>query len=255
MTKRHLIIPDVQHRPGDDTRFLQAIGNYIIDIRPDVVLQIGDFADMPSLSSYDVGKKSFEGRRYRADVESTREAMGELLKPLHDFNRKAKAGHRERYNPRMVLTLGNHEERIIRAVNGDPKLEGTIGIEDLRYREFGWEVYDFLQPVVVDGVAYCHYFVTGTAGRPCSTAQVQLTKKHMSCIAGHQQGLQIATGYRADGTRLTSVIAGSCYEHNEDYLGPQGNKHWRGVLVLHEVQDGEFDLMPVSLNYLKRKYV
>ncbi len=76
----------------------------------------------------------------------------------------------------------------------------------------------------------------------------------MSCVAGHQQGLQIATGHRADGARLTSIIAGSCYEHDEDYMGPQGNKHWRGLLVLHECKEGEFDLMPVSLNYINKKY-
>ena len=76
----------------------------------------------------------------------------------------------------------------------------------------------------------------------------------MSAIAGHQQGLQIATGSRADGTRLQSIIAGSFYEHEEDYLGPQGNQHWRGFLMLHEVEDGSFDLMPVSLKYVKGKY-
>jgi hypothetical protein len=76
----------------------------------------------------------------------------------------------------------------------------------------------------------------------------------MSAVAGHQQGLQIATGNKADGTLITNIIAGSCYLHDEDYMGPQGNKHWRGVLMLHEVQDGAFDLMPVSLNYLLKKY-
>jgi hypothetical protein len=251
---KHLVLPDVQFRPGDDTTFLTRIGRYIAEKQPDVIINIGDFADMPSLSSYDQGKKSFEGRRYKADIEATHEAMDALFEPIREYNRKAVKNHEKRYNPRYVLTLGNHEDRISRAVNDDAKLDGTIGLEDLRYEEFGWEVYPFLQPVVLDGVAYCHFFVTGVAGRPCSSAQLQLTKKHMSCVAGHQQGLQISTGYRADGKRLTSIIAGSCYEHNEDYMGPQGNKHWRGLLMLHEVNDGEFDLMPVSLDYLGRKY-
>ena len=79
-------------------------------------------------------------------------------------------------------------------------------------------------------------------------------KKHQSCVAGHQQGFQVATGYRADGTRLTSIIAGSCYEHNEDYMGPQGNNHWRGCLMLHNVEDGQFDLVQVPLGFLERKY-
>ena len=254
MTK-HLVLPDVQFKPGNDPAFLTAIGNYIVEKKPDVVVCIGDFADMPSLSSYDVGKKSFEGRRYKADIEATHAGMAALLAPLNEYNRRRAKTKHGKYVPRLVLTMGNHEHRISRVVDGDPKLDGTISLEDLAYERFGWEVHKFLQPVVIDGVAYCHYFTTGLLGRPCSSANMQLTKKHMSCISGHQQGLQIATGHRADGKRLTSVIAGSCYEHDEDYLGPQGNKHWRGILMLHEVQDGEFDLMPVSLKFLKEKYL
>lgn len=247
------VIPDCQVRPGDDTRFLTNIGRYLEEKEPDVIVNIGDFADMPSLSSYDIGKKSFEGRRYKADVEAAKNAMAALLAPIKERRKRDIEGHRYRYNPRLVLTLGNHEERILRAVNNDAKLDGTIGIEDLEYDK-DWEVYDFLQPVVIEGVAFCHYFVTGVAGRPASSAQAQLNKQHMSCVAGHQQGLQIATGHRANGDRLTSIIAGSCYEHNEDYLGYQGNKHWRGMLMLHEVKDGNFDLMPVSLDFINKRY-
>jgi hypothetical protein len=253
MTK-HAVIPDVQFRPGNDTGFLTRIGKYILDKKPDTVICIGDFADMPSLSSYDVGKKSFEGRRYVTDVTATHEGMAAFMEPFKEYNRTAAKQHKERYYPRFVLTLGNHEDRINRATNNDPKLDGTIGVKDLQYKEFGWEVYDFLVPVVIDNIAYCHYFTSGVLGRPCTSAQAQLTKKHMSCVAGHQQGLQISTGHRADGTRLTSIIAGSCYEHNEDYMGPQGNKHWRGMLMLNEVVNGEFDIMPVSLKYLEQRY-
>jgi len=251
---RHLVIPDTQIRPGDDTRFLERIGKYIVELKPDVIIQIGDFADMPSLSSYDVGKKSFEGRRYNADVEASMQAVGALLQPLQDFNKRAVRNKEKQYKPRRVLTLGNHEDRITRAVNNDPKLDGTIGLEDLKYSDYGWDVIPFLQPIIIDSIAYAHYFVTGVAGRPASSANAQLAKTHMSCIAGHQQGLQIATGHKGDGTRLTSIIAGSCYEHNEDYLGPQGNNHWRGLLVLHEVNNGQFDLEPISLERLKIRY-
>jgi len=251
---RHLVIPDVQLRPGDDTKFLTAIGNYIVAKQPDVVVCLGDFADMPSLSSYDVGKKSFEGRRYKADIFAAQEGMEALLEPLVNYNRGRKRSKHSQYVPKLILTLGNHEHRISRAAENDPKLDGTIGLENLKYEEVGWEVFPFLQPVVVDGVAYCHYFTTGVAGRPASSAQHQLNKKFMSCISGHQQGRQVAYGYRADGKRLTSIIAGSCYEHEEDYLGPQGNRHWHGVIMLNEVCDGEFDEMFVSLKFLKEKY-
>lgn len=253
MTK-HFVIPDIQAKPGVDFKYLKAIGHYIVEKQPDVIICLGDFADMPSLSSYDVGKKSFEGRRVKNDIQAAHDAMRHLLSPLWDYQFRQFQNKKRRYRPRMVMTLGNHENRINRALENDPKIEGLFDENSLGYDGLGWEVYPFLDVVVVDGVAYSHYFSTGVAGRPASSASAQLSKKHMSCVAGHQQGLQIATAHRADGKRLTSIIAGSCYEHDEEYMGPQGNKHWRGCLMLHDVNDGEFDLMPVSLKYLKNKY-
>ena len=250
-----MVIPDCQIRHGDDTSFLTAIGNYIVRKQPEVIVNLGDFADMPSLSSYDVGRKSFEGRRYTLDVQAARDAMAVLLKPIKDFNEKAKRNKEKLYRPRMVLTLGNHEHRINRAVENDAKLDGVLSVDDLGYKEFGWEVHPFLDVVIIDGVAYSHYFTSGLLGRPVTTASACLSKKHQSCIQGHQQGLQIATSYRADGSAITCIIAGSCYEHQEDYLGPQGNNHWRGLLMLHDVADGEFDFMNVKLSWLKNKYL
>jgi hypothetical protein len=252
---KHFVIPDTQLRDGDDVSFLEKTGKYIVEKQPDVLVCLGDFADMSSLSSYDVGKKSFEGKRYVKDIAIAKKGMEALLAPIDAFNAQQKKNGKKQYKPRKVMLYGNHEYRIVRAVNDDPKLDGVLSLSDLGYAEFGWETYPFLETIVIDGVAYSHYFVTGVAGRPAGTASAQLAKKHMSCVAGHQQGLQIATAYRADGALITSIIAGSFYEHDEDYLGPQQNNHWRGCLMLHDVQDGQFDVMPISLKYINnRKY-
>lgn len=249
---KHLIIPDVQVKSEDDLGFLRCIGNYIVAKKPDVIVQIGDFADMPSLSSYDKGTKSFEGRRYTKDIKATREAMRVLLGPLWDYNARAKRNKEKLYKPRMILTLGNHENRINKAIENDPKLEGLIHVKDLGYDD--WEVYPFLHPVFVDGVAYCHYFPTGVLGRPATSAAAMVSKLHMSCVAGHQQGKQIAIGKRPDGSSITCIICGSCYEHDEPYMDYQTNKHFRGIIMLHEVEDGSFDECFVSLKFLKGKY-
>ncbi len=251
---KHLIIPDTQVKPDVDLSYLEWIGQYIVEKKPDVLIQIGDFADMPSLSSYDVGKKSFEGRRYKDDIKAAVKGMNILLAPLRDYNEKCRKDKKKQYRPRMVLTLGNHENRIDRATEGDPKLYGTIGIDDLRYAEAGWEVFDFLDPVIIDGVVYSHYLVSGVMGRPIGSASSMISKTHQSCVVGHQQGRQVAYGRRADGSAITCIIAGSCYLHNEEYMGNQGNNHWRGLVVLHEVKDGQFDEMFVSLDYLRKKY-
>ncbi len=242
---KHLVIPDAQVKPGVDTSYLEWVGNYIAVKQPDKIICIGDFADMPSLSSYDVGKKSFEGRRYTNDVESVKEAMAKLMKPIKALRK---------YKPQLHFTLGNHENRINKVVNSDPKLEGVLSVDDLGFSAHSWNVHNFLDVVVLDGIAYSHYFTSGVLGKPVSSATALLVKKHMSCVMGHVQDRQIAFGRRADGKSMTAIFAGTCNLHNEDYLGPQGNQYWRGIWMLHEINDGSFDEMPVSLEYLRKKY-
>jgi hypothetical protein len=155
---------------------------------------------------------------------------------------------------RCEFTMGNHEDHIRRAVNEDPKLEGLMSDDDLGLADYGWRVHEFLQPISIGGVAFCHYFPSGIMGRPITTAQALLTKLHMSAFAGHQQDRQIAYGKRADGAGMTAIISGSFYQHSYQYLSPFTNRHWRGMYMLHEVKDGEFDEMAVSINFLKRRF-
>lgn len=249
-----LVLPDVQAKPGIDFAYLTRIGRYMVEKRPDHLVCLGDFADMPSLSSYDKGKKAFEGRRYRADAIASKTALTALLAPLKAHNEMQERNKKARYLPKMTMLLGNHEDRIRKAVEDDPKLDGMLSTADLGYEESGFDVVPFLEVRVIEGIAFSHYFTTGLMGRPASTAAAQLRKTGMSCFAGHQQGKQIAYATRADGATITSIISGSCYEHSESYLGPQGNRHWRGFWILHDVKDGAFDEMPVSISYINKKY-
>ena len=239
-------IPDVQAKPRQKFQFLTRVGRYLADKRPDVIVQIGDFADMPSLSSYDKpGSKAFEGRRYKADVAAAKLAMEHLMAPIRDA---------KDYDPKLELFEGNHEHRITRATNDAAVLDGLISTADLEYESHGWRVHPFLQVRVIAGVAFSHYLTSGVMGRPITTAAAILSKRHQSAMVGHQQGFQMSTAVRADGRMLTGIIAGSCYEHDEEYLGPQGNKHFRGIVMLHDVRDGEFEVMPVSLRFLAKRY-
>jgi len=76
----------------------------------------------------------------------------------------------------------------------------------------------------------------------------------MSCVAGHQQGRDIAFGKAADGKTMTAIISGAYYQHTEDYLTAQNNVHWRGCWQLNDVKNGSFDELPLSLEYLKSRY-
>ena len=255
MPKTYVVIPDTQCKPGIDLDYLRWIGEFIAKKKPDVVVHIGDHWDMPSLSSYDFGKRQAEGRRVVADIDVGNEGFNELCMPIYNEMHRLEMNKKKRWNPSLHLCLGNHEQRIQRAIDSDAKLEGLVSYNDLLVSKLNdWTVHSYLDPFISDGIAFNHYFPTGVSGKPSATANAQLNKQHMSCIAGHQQGFQIASTYRGDGKRITSIIAGSAYVHDEHYLGPIGNNHWRGILVLHEVEDGQFDVMPISMNYLQKTF-
>lgn len=251
---KHLVIPDTQVKPNSPTDHLRWAGLYAAEKKPDVIVHIGDHFDMPSLSSWDVGKKSFEGRRYKDDIEAGIHAMEVFLQPIREEQQRLKVNKHKQWRPRMVFTLGNHENRIERAIESDPKLDGLIGYKDLQLEEMGFEVYDFLDVVIIDQIAYAHYFTSGIMGRPVSSARNMLSKKMMSCIMGHVQDRDIAYGRRADGTNILGLFSGIYYQHDEDYLTPQTNSSWRGVWMLNEVANGGCDELPVSMNYLRNKY-
>ena len=218
--KRHLVLPDFQIKPGVDISFCEWIGKYIVDKKPDVIIHLGDFADMHSLSSYDVGRKAGEGARYNADIEAAWDAMELLEKPITEYNRQRAANKKKQYVPQKVITLGNHENRINRHVNSYPVLEGALSTDHLPYKAFGWDVYDFLVPVELDGIRYCHFFPRAANGRVLQTvrgaanAKIQVTREMMSCTAGHMQGLDWHP-QPAGGTIKYGLIAGSCYLHEE----------------------------------------
>lgn len=242
---RIAVITDVQAEDGKPMEHLRWAGEYIARKRPDVIVNIGDFGDIPSLSRFDRGTLKFEGRRYARDIAAYHRGMELLMNPI------AKVAN---YNPWLEYTLGNHEMHVERIGLEHPQLAGLHGLQDLHPETYGWRVHPFLQPVEIGGVAFCHYFPSGVMGRPITSASKLLEKLHMSAFAGHQPGREIAYSRRADGSNMTAIISGSFYSHSMDHLSPFTNGHWRGMWMLHEVKGGSFDEMAVSINFLRRKF-
>lgn len=240
--RMHIVIPDGQVKEGVNTDHWEWIGNYIAEKQPDNIINIGDFWDMPSLSSYDKGKLSFEGRRYVKDIKAGRDAMERLLAPI-----RAVPG----YKPIMDFTEGNHEVRAQRAADLNPEFSGKIDRSDFGIEEYGWNFHPFLSVIKRDGIEYSHYFISGVMGRPVNSAAVLLRERQCSATMGHVQHMDIAIHKK---TLQTALFCATCYSHDESYLGPQGNSQKRGIIVKHEVEEGRYDLMTVSLKYLQKAY-
>lgn len=242
----HIFIPDTQVKPGVPTMHLDWIGSYIADTFADreqvKVIIAGDWWDMPSLSSYDRGTARMEGRRFVADVDAGNQAFSRFDSLIP--KKKSWEYH---------FLFGNHEERILRAANTNPQLEGLLGYYLLDTKD--WQRHDYLEVVDIDGVWYSHAFVNRGTGRPIggATAEYKLGKIGHSFTMGHQQ--QLTYGIRFVGDKSQhGLVAGACYLHNEEYLTPQGNAHWRGICVMNAVQGGSYSFMDVTLDFLCRRF-
>jgi hypothetical protein len=248
----HVVIPDTQVKDGVLTDHLRWAGRYIGESLGDrknvTIIRLGDDHDMESLSSYDVGKRVSEGRRYQTDIDAGNAGLA-----LFDSSLKEAAPRR--WKPRKVKLHGNHEDRITRAANDQAFLDGTVTLDDLDDARLGWEVHPFLEVVDIDGVLYSHYFYNPMTGRPYGGQSVDTRLKTIghSFTMGHQQGLWYGLRDTIRG-RHHGLICGSFYLHDEQYKGPQGNDHWRGIVVCNQVEDGMYDPLFVSLDYLCRRY-
>lgn len=239
-----LVIPDSHARPGVDNDRFTLLGKMICEVKPDVVVNIGDMFDLPSLSSYDKGKRSYEGRRYKDDIACGIDAQRRIFDEIDNYNRPRRG--KSVLDIEWHYALGNHEARINRAIEDDPgQLEGVISIDDLTNNgEFPWEIHPFLEPFFIGGVGFSHYWSSGVMGRAISgvsPAAAILSKQFHSCIQGHTHTLDVASRCRADGVRLGAIVCGCYFTHKEAWAGPQVNALWEpGILVLRGVLNGEY---------------
>jgi hypothetical protein len=253
----HIVVPDTQCEPGIPMDHLTWIGRYVVDHfagRESVkLIHLGDHATMASLSSYDKGTKRAEGKRYSTDIAGANLGWHLLNEPLSDYNRHKVKLKEKQWWPERYITLGNHENRITRATEADAQND-AYSLDHLDYECSGYTVVPFLEVLRLDGLLYSHYFVNNANSRPLSgMIETRIKAVSASFVQGHMQGLR--TGMLETlGGRRRGIIAGSCYLHAETYRGPQAQTEWRGILVLHNVQGGDYNLMEVDLSYLCRRY-
>lgn len=252
--KRIFVIPDAQVRPGVPLDYIDWVGKSIVEYRPDIIVCLGDFCDMHSLSSYEEkGSAPMEGARYKDDIFTANEAFRRLCIPMEKELARIKRRHIKKWTPRLVYLKGNHEIRADRFVENDPRYLGVLSSDD--FETPGWERYGFLDIVEIEGVLFSHYFKMQNSNNPIGgSTDNRLNKIGRSHVQGHQVGFIYGNRVYPDGSTRHSLTCGSMYLHQEEFRGPQCNTHFRGVVLLNDVRDGDFDVMPLSLRHLCRKH-
>lgn len=253
MSKTILVVPDQHSHPDYSNDRADWLGRFILDLKPDVVANLGDAADMPSLSSYDKGKRSFVGKSYAKDIASHLDFQERMWLPTRRAKRRL---------PYSVVLEGNHEHRIEKALDLNPELVGTIDFKDFEFDYFYDEVirYDGALPgmVEIEGIAFAHFLVSGVKGLPVSGDRIAsnlLSKHFRSAVVGHLHTTDYAVRTDLYGKRVQAICAGVYQDYESQWAGAQVNKlWWSGVVVLHNAEGGTYDPQWVSLDWLRKQY-
>lgn len=252
--RRHAIIPDGQLKPGDDLTHIKWAAEALVDYKPDVVVVIGDWWDLPSLSMHDApGSKEAEGRNVMSDIEVGNEGFELLIGPMRKEQARLIKNHDKRWEPECHFLFGNHEDRLTRAISRDPKWDGLLTLDALKTP--GFTRHEYLKIVELDGIKYAHFFPNPFSGKPIGGTIInRLNHIGSSFVQGHQQGFLYASKAFPDHIKH-GLVCGRFYQRHESYR-PQDVQlsEWSGLVILNRVHKGDYDLMPLRMDYLREKY-
>lgn len=249
-----LLIGDAHAYPGtSNDRFLWA-GRCAADLGVQFVWSAGDWFDMPSLFGVEKSRLRpavVAGHTYDRDLEAGVEALDLFNTGLEGFETKKHA------------SLGNHEQRIERAVEADPSMEGSMSYDDLCMAEYGWRTYEYLEPAIIHGCVFSHAFKAPGAKNPIGgkTADRRILAEFQSPrsrFRGHDHRFSLLEmGNAFDGGLTTSVSVGC-------YFDTRGAAHrwagydvesWRSGLLWVDVYQGRlrgfrwYPMAEIKANY------
>ena len=251
-----LVLPDSHAKPGISNERYSWLNKLILDRKPDVVVDLGDFADMESLSSYDRGKLSGQNRHIGNDVEVARDARKRLTVGIQEEKDRIIKNRKKRWGLRLVALGGNHEARVDKYIQDNPELLGMMDQDVSGAKEMGWEWHPFLEKVTIEGITFCHYFHNGN-GKPfagVNPARNLIQKLYTSAVQGHSHIWNHYSDVDATGKRINGLVAGCYFGHDEVYA-KHSNATWdRSVTLLNDVVDGDYSVEKISYNRVRHEY-
>ena len=260
MNKTILIIPDGHVDADQDLSRWVYLGNLIIARKPDMIVQLGDFLTMKSLSFWDKNNRlTMEDLRFAKEMQAGRTVMDLLFGPMNHYNKKMRDQKGKQYKPEVIWLEGNHEYRIDRYMDQHPVMQGQLELHLPQNLNYGAYPIDLIVPykeyVYRDGIAFCHVPFNGRA--PVTgiyIAKRALEVMGMSVVFGHAHRWQEQDFDRHGVSTIQALCAGCFFEQDDDYVKGTQLTYRRTVAILHQYAVGLFDVEAISIARLRTEY-
>jgi predicted phosphodiesterase len=215
-----LCIPDV-HIPHHDRRAWNIALEVINFVRPDHVVQLGDFADMASFSRH---PKGFGERRDPAkDLEIVRKCWAQLEDAAGDSQ--------------VHITLGNHDSWVLKyTAQNAPELEFLLpGFHGLYDMSSSVHVVPYQKMLRIGHVAFVHD--VGHAGKYAT--QATLDAVGHCVVHGHTHRGIVTYSGSTEGERWFGMSCGWLGDTKHiSYMAPAKTREWQTGIGLIEYQNG-----------------
>jgi hypothetical protein len=226
-----LILPDTQW-PYVDTRSLSAVLQYASEHYWDGVLQLGDFMDWDWISRWTVDNKRIkEGKRFKTEYDRCGEFLDNILASVRRRNK----------NARFVILEGNHDWRVQKEIDKDPRLEGLIEMPvGLKFKERKVEYYPYWttrEPFRIGKARFIH----GEFTNKYHAAKTVDNFGH-SVFYGHTHDHQLhSKAFRGENETVVGESLGTLCKYDMDYMGKKPSNWQQGFAVFYFLDDGYFN--------------
>lgn len=231
-----IILPDT-HCPDYDKKAMNATLQYIIDIRPDYLLHLGDLCDFASLSRFRVASSS-ELTGLKTEIDETNKWLDAIDTILSDKCKK-------------VITLGNHDQRpeIYRLNNWDAAARKLLGLDVLpnaeemfRLKKRGWKVLERGALFSLGKALFTHgYFVNKYH------AQKTVSKFFKNIYYGHTHDCQSHTMVGLDSLPVEAMSLGTLQNKNPKWMQGVPTPWVHMVSTIYVFDGGKYNLYPSKI--------
>jgi hypothetical protein len=232
--KLYIVIPDVHDTPPERLSrkvyhpAYRCVEEVIKAYKPHGIINLGDTADIASLSHFDIDKrKLMEGRRYQKDIDS----INHLLDRQQSLSKETREYH---------YIIGNHEYRVERYVEYHSEAIGMMDfVDNTNLIKRGYNVVKFNDTLKIGKGRFMHGYDASAnhASKMSRVYDTTIYYGHVHDVSSHS----FVSPVDKQQVRIAQSLGCLC-DMNPHYLQNKPNK-WVNAFGMYWVQDnGNFQM-------------